>query len=845
MFDRRPPAPSAFHFCATVALFVTTFSLTPVAPAAAQPSARGVERAGVLPGPLPLFPTDNWWNLDVSQAPVDPASADFIQFIGPTRRLHPDWGNESGATLPSPIIYGIPYVVVSGVEPLEPVTFQYHQESDAGAPARPAGYPIPVEARSEPRWIEGGIPGGGTSGDRHLLIVDRDRRLLYELYALRWDTAALRWRAGSGAVFPLDSNLRRPDGWTSADAAGLAILPGLVRYDEAFGDAPIRHAFRVTVRATNGYVFPASHRAGNTAGALPMGARLRLKASKDISGYSAPLRRIFQAMKTYGLIVADNGSDMYVTGTHDPRWSMDAIVPAFRTLRAEDFEVVQLGWRPSTPPPPPDDADVDDDGLPDEWERRFGLDPGNGAGDEGADGDPDRDGRTNREEWQEGTHPRGTWTRWFAEGVTSEFFATRLALFNASDAGARVLVRVELSDGRVVADWRTMSAWAPASIDVASLGLPRAEFAVRVEADAPVVAERTVSWDARGYGAHADAGVASPSREWHFAEGATHSGFDLFYLLSNPSNDEVGAEVEYLRPGGLPALTRSYTVPPHARHTIWVNREDPELAFTDVSAIVRTDAPRGLVVERAMYRTRNGVAFDAGHGAAGVAAPAARWFLAEGATGPFFDLFVLLSNPGAQPAEVALTYLLPDGRTVSRHRTVPARARDTVWVDHEADELADTAVSVVVETDAATPIVVERAMWWPGGPATWHEAHAAAGATQPALSWSIVDGDTEQGGAQSTYVLVANVADRAGVARVSVHTADGRHLQLSRALPASSRTNVDMAAEFPDLVGVAYGVLVESVGADPVPIVVERASYRDVAGVRWAAGTAALATPLR
>jgi hypothetical protein len=172
--------------------------------------------------------------------------------------------------------------------------------------------------------------------------------LLYELYALHWSGS--RWEAGSGAVFLLDSNGRRPEGWTSADAAGLAILPGLVRYDEVYGPDPIRHAFRVTVRSSNGYVYPASHRAGDTAGALPMGARLRLKASKDLSSFAEPLRKIFQAMKTYGLIVADNGSDMYVSGTYDARWDNDLLNPAFAALKAGDFEVVQLGWQPSRLP---------------------------------------------------------------------------------------------------------------------------------------------------------------------------------------------------------------------------------------------------------------------------------------------------------------------------------------------------------------------------------------------------------------------------------------------------------------------------------------------------------------
>jgi hypothetical protein len=259
--------------------------------------------------------------------------------------MHPDFGGDSGdASAP---IYGMPYVVVSGAQPLVPVTFDYADESDAGGPGRPPGYPIPEEAKTQQTWIEGGLAGGdpNADGDRHMLLVDRDNRILYELYALQWNGS--EWSAGSGATFPLDSNTRRPEGWTSADAAGLAILPGLVRYDEAYGNTAIRHAFRVTVRHTNGYVFPASHRAGSTTGALPMGARLRLKASKDISGFPAPLQRIFQAMKTYGLIVADNGSDLYVSGTYDTRWNNDVLNPAFAAIKGSDFEVVKLGWQPS------------------------------------------------------------------------------------------------------------------------------------------------------------------------------------------------------------------------------------------------------------------------------------------------------------------------------------------------------------------------------------------------------------------------------------------------------------------------------------------------------------------
>lgn len=310
------------------------------APAAGQPV-----RGGALPQ---LFPPDNWWNVDVSAAPVDPGSAAFIQFVGPTRGLHPDFGGDDTGNPPA--IYGMVYVTVGGDQPLEPMAFDYDDESDSGAPGRPPGYPIPPEAKTQTKWIEGGYAGNsGAGGDKHMLVVDRDNRILFETWNTRCIPAgspSCTWRAGSGAVFLLDSNQRRPETWTSADAAGLAVLPGLVRYDEAFGADPIRHAFRVTVRATNGYVWPASHQAGSTSGALPMGARLRLKASKDLSGYPAHVQRIFQAMKTYGLIVADNGSDMYVQGAYDTRWDNGVLNPAFRSLTASDFDVLQLGWRP-------------------------------------------------------------------------------------------------------------------------------------------------------------------------------------------------------------------------------------------------------------------------------------------------------------------------------------------------------------------------------------------------------------------------------------------------------------------------------------------------------------------
>jgi hypothetical protein len=316
--------------------------------AAAGVTTMGQSSPPAIGGAVPaLFPADNWWNQDVSQAPVATQSAGFINFIGATRRLHPDFGGYSGV---GDGIYGIPYVVVRGDQPKRQVHFYYPDESDG---AGRAFYPIPDQAITQPSWIEGGPPGNqNPGGDRHMLIVDRDNKHLYELFDLAWD--GMRWTAGSGAFFDLEANDRRPDGWTSADAAGLAILPGLVRYDEVYGPGEITHALRVTVRATNSYyVWPASHVAGSNASALPMGARLRLKASKDISGFPPEAQKIFRAMKKYGLIVADNGSDMYISGAFDPRWDNGILNPAFRGLNAGDFEVIELGWRGTTGPTPP------------------------------------------------------------------------------------------------------------------------------------------------------------------------------------------------------------------------------------------------------------------------------------------------------------------------------------------------------------------------------------------------------------------------------------------------------------------------------------------------------------
>jgi hypothetical protein len=312
-----------------------------IAPTAqvSQPLYGSVKRASLganasLNGAIP-FPRDNPWNTDVSQAPVDPNSTLLLSTIGLARGLKPDFGSGTWNGLP----IGIPYVVVSGTQARVPVRFvDYPEQSDPGP------YPIPFDAP-----VEGEPTGqsGVGDGDRHVIVVDRDNDVLYEtFYSFR--NADGSWRASSGAVFRLDSNVVRPTarpGWTSADAAGLPIFPGLVRYDEA-STGVIRHALRFTVPATRrAYVPPATHWASaSTDPALPpMGMRVRLRASFVIpAGFSTEARAILQALKTYGMLLADNGSAFFVSGAPDPRWNNSRLIAELAQVKGADLEVIRM-----------------------------------------------------------------------------------------------------------------------------------------------------------------------------------------------------------------------------------------------------------------------------------------------------------------------------------------------------------------------------------------------------------------------------------------------------------------------------------------------------------------------
>jgi Fibronectin type III domain len=288
----------------------------PLAPGMGAPAPGPPPGGGPTVGSCPIFPPGNPWNRDVSADPVDPRSAAYVASIGAGLNLHPDFGSNPA--------YGLPYIIVPASQPRLPVVFSEADESDPGP------YPIPANAPVE------------AGSDRHVLALQDGTCRLYELFSASFGGGS--WSAYSGAVFDLRTGAPRPDGWTSADAAGLPILPGLVRYDEVRAGA-IRHALRFTVSATQrAYVHPATHFASDATdpNLPPMGLRLRLKSSFAIGGYSREAQVILSALKRYGMFVADNGSSWFISGASDPRWNDEAL-DDLKQIPGSAFEVVASG----------------------------------------------------------------------------------------------------------------------------------------------------------------------------------------------------------------------------------------------------------------------------------------------------------------------------------------------------------------------------------------------------------------------------------------------------------------------------------------------------------------------
>ena len=358
-------------------------------------------------------------------------------------------------------------------------------------------------------------------------------------------------------------------------------------------------------------------------------------------------------------------------------------------------------------------------------------------------------------------------TTYLAEGATNAFFDVRIALVNPNTTVATGTMRFLKSTGVTVNHPVTIPAMGRITINP-ELDVPDmadANFSTVVETNVRVVVDRTMSWDASGYGSHAETSSSAPATTWYFAEGATHGQFTLFYLLQNATSTDAQVVITYLRPAGAAPIEQPVTVGANSRMTIQVD-EVQGLEETDVSAIIRVTNGVPISTERAMYVSTPEQPFAAGTDVAGIAAPSTTWFFAEGATGPFFDFFLLLANPNPTDAQVSVTYDTSMSGSVTKPYTVAANSRQTISVQQEDPLLDNEAIAATVTSTNNVPILAERAIFWPAYP--WYEGHASAGVTATGTRWALADG--EAGGAMETqtYILIANTGSANATVRVTL-----------------------------------------------------------------------------
>jgi hypothetical protein len=467
----------------------------------------------------------------------------------------------------------------------------------------------------------------------------------------------------------------------------------------------------------------------------------------------------------------------------------------------------------------------------------------------GPNGDPDGDGRTNAQEQAAGTHPRGFAQRYLAEGSTGTFFQTRINVLNPNTTFAsRVQLRYQLESGTVITDRVELAPRSRRTV----VPPESAFFSTLIESDQPVISDRLMTWSVAGrYGSHAESALVAPAPDWYFAEGATHGAFDLFYLLQNPSSVAATATITYLLPAPQTPIVRAYTLLPNSRRTIYVD-EEPGLAAVDVSARIEADRP--IFAERAMYMTASGQPFAGGTASAGITAPATQWFIAEGATGAFFDMFILIGNPSPGTAAVSVSYLRPNGTTVEKTYQVAGQSRRTISVKSEDTRLAATAVSATITSTNSVPIVVERAMWWPSP--FWYEGTVTAATTASAARWALAGGFVDRSPETETYLLVANPGTSAANVTFEVGANGGLPnaqnpsfpaCRITVAVPARGRFTTGLHNLCPAMstANISGPIRVAgTISSDGPPIVVERSTYWTTNSQFWAAGASTLLTPL-
>ena len=460
-------------------------------------------------------------------------------------------------------------------------------------------------------------------------------------------------------------------------------------------------------------------------------------------------------------------------------------------------------------------ADTDGDGMSTELELRYGLDPNSGTGANGAGGDPDNDGVNNADEIAAGTHPRGfdAFTRQLAEGASSAFFETSVSLMNNSSQPASVVLRF-LKDTATTVTWPvTIAPRRRLTINPGQLAsVSNSSFATIVESDHEVVVERTMKWDRSNYGAHTEKAILGPASNWFFAEGS--QGFFLTYvLLTNPSTSQNRASIRFLRESGGP-IVQEFTLAPLSRRTIDCGAIAALVNTSFGIEVTFLDAPGAA--ERAMYfGLPPDRLFKAGHESAGVTTPSTEWFLAEGATGLFFETFVLIANPNSGVADVTLTYVTETGAIVTRNKTVPANARITVNIEAEGSPALDNA-AVATRVVSNIPVVVERAQYWPFAPPLWFEAHNAFGVTAAGTRWGFAEGQIGRSESANSFILLANNTNTAATVTVDFIREVEVPVTKTFTVPANTRLSVAVGpgTVVPELRHERFGAVVEQHGAD-------------------------------
>jgi hypothetical protein len=427
---------------------------------------------------------------------------------------------------------------------------------------------------------------------------------------------------------------------------------------------------------------------------------------------------------------------------------------------------------------------------------------------------------------------------YLSEGATGTFFSTDVLLANPNATAAPVTVTFLKSGGgppTVVS--QNLPAWSRRTIRVDDVdGMESTSFSTIVRSDdaLPIVVERTMAWDQTGYGSHTERAIEGPSKTWYFAEGS-QGFFSTYVLLTNPHPDANTATVQYLREG-VPAITRTYPLDPESRYTIDVGA-DADLVGQTFGMTVRFEQP--AIAERAMYFGTSPL-WKGGHESAGVTAPSTSWFLAEGATGTFFETFVLLANPNPIDVTATVRFLPATGGAVTKTKVIPANGRVTLNIEQEDASLASVAVATTVTT--LLPIIVERSQYWPDPAPQWYEAHNSFGVTATAKKWGLAEGRVGGADNAQTYILVAMPSGVPSV-KMTFLRENGVPVQktFDTRFTGGHRLSIAVGGpDVPEITNERFGVLIES----SEPVAVERALYWDAGGVTWAAGSNATASRL-